>query len=162
MANKTIVSAAPRSWKRTILTPKELAVRVAFMKAIRYVRRVKADPEMRAWYIQANGGNRSVTRTAFNDMMFGPELSDLRMEGYDGGGGQNLVVKAEDNFRVWRVVFALYAADGSLLETGEAVCRYVFHWVYTTQKTNPLLQGMKIRVIAWDLPGNEAVLKRVL
>jgi hypothetical protein len=68
--------------------------------------------------------------------------------------GQTIRVCAEDTVKVTRVVVTLLKADGQVLIEGEATSDAIgWWWTFTTEQ----IEAIRIRVRAWDLPGNEAM-----
>jgi hypothetical protein len=65
-----------------------------------------------------------------------------------------------DDFRVITVRVEIYAANGTLLETGDAEQNTNgIDWSYTATQANNPLAGSKIKAIATDVPGNEGILE---
>jgi hypothetical protein len=64
-----------------------------------------------------------------------------------------------DDFRVTGVQVEIQAANGTLLEKGNAVQQVNgVDWTYTATQANNLLTGSKINAIATDVPGNTGTL----
>ena len=77
--------------------------------------------------------------------------------------GDKIVTRAVDDFRVTEVRVEISAANGTLLEAGNAVQNSNgIDWTYTTTQANNALVGTKIKVIATDVPGNEGTLEVIL
>ena len=70
------------------------------------------------------------------------------------------MVRAVDDFRVTGVQVEIYAANGTLLEKGNAVQQVNgIDWTYTATQANSPLAGSKIKAIATDVPGNQGTLE---
>ena len=70
-----------------------------------------------------------------------------------------IAVRAIDDFRVVSVRVEIYAANGTLLEQGNAEqSTNGLDWTYTATQANSPLAGTKITAIAIDVPGNEGIL----
>jgi hypothetical protein len=160
---KSYITSLPKTRENTLLTERQVEVRKNFQRAMLYARTSNANPALMAEYAAGRREGQTAMNVAFLDAFKGPELSDLRTDGYKGEAGQRIEVQAMDNFRVKSVKFVLIAANGSQLEEGEAVkADNGFQWVYTTQVANPSLPGTIIMVTAADLPNNLARLEAIL
>lgn len=138
-------------------------VRFRFRLAVIYAKKALANPELADAYAARVRGNQSAFNVAFKDAYFGPQLSNLRTEAYTGQPGQPILVQAVDNFRVTLVKVKIFAADGQLLEEGQAVeDENGYDWLYTTKLANPKVIGSKILVTAEDLPKNSSTLDATL
>lgn len=138
-------------------------VRFKFRLAVIYAKKALTNPDLAEAYAAKARGNQSAFNVAFKDAYYGPELSKLRTDGYTGQAGEPIVVQAVDNFRVTFVKVRILAADGQLLEEGQAVeDENGYDWIYTTKVANPVLAGSKIQVIAEDVPKNSTSLESIL
>jgi hypothetical protein len=82
---------------------------------------------------------------------------------YTGVIGSTIKIRAVDDFRVTGVQVEIYAANGTLLEKGNAEQQVNgVDWIYTATQANNLLTGSKINAIATDVPGNEGALEITL
>ena len=95
-----------------------------------------------------------------------PIVKRIDTRHYKGAGGDRIVTRAVDDFRVTGVRVEIYATDGTLLEAGNAVQDLNgIDWTYTATRPNPApagLAGCKIKAIASDVPGNEGSLEVTL
>lgn len=145
------------------LTPKQLAHRERFAKAIVYARKCMENPQVMERYAAVIRGNQNAFNVAMKDAMVPPLLSNLQTEAYTGAAGQPISVEAIDNFRVVSVEFKLISSDGTLLESGQATQdENGFGWIYTSQVSNPQIAGTTILVKAMDLPKNSSELVQAL
>ena len=97
---------------------------------------------------------------ALEDFLSPPVVKLINTRNYKGAGGDTIVIRAVDDFRVTGVRVEIYAADGKLLEAGNAdQDTNGIDWTYTATETNPGPAGSKIRAIATDVPGNEGTLE---
>lgn len=161
---KSMIAGLPKPFEvKEEFKAKKLENQRKFNLAVIYAKKALQNPDLKADYAAARRGNQSAFNVAFLDKYFAPELSELRTEEYTGLAGQSLFVQAIDNFRVTKVVFTLFAADGSKLEEGEAVMdENGFDWIYTTQVDNPSPAGTIIRVTAEDIPKSKSILEGLI
>jgi hypothetical protein len=100
----------------------------------------------------------SVYRTALADFAKPPRLLTVEVDSYHGQVGEHLRVQAHKPCGVTSVKVQVLAADGQVLEEGEAGLIGDDWWVYKTQQTHPVAAVQQLRVLAQDRPGNEAEL----
>ncbi|MBL7769307.1 MAG: hypothetical protein JNK20_10045 [Flavipsychrobacter sp.] len=161
--DQSIIAGLPKARKEKSNSEKVMAVKRKFALAIIYGKKAIANPELKAAYQAIAKKNQTAFNAAVLDALKGPELADLRTDGYSGAAGHSLIVQATDNFRVTKVSFGLFTLDGSLLEEGDAVMdENGFDWIYTTQSEIPSPTGTIIRVTAEDLPKNRTQLEAVI
>jgi hypothetical protein len=95
-----------------------------------------------------------------------PVVKRIDTREYKGAAGDRIVARAVDDFRVTGVRVEIYAADGTLLEAGNAAQNINgIDWNYTATQANPApagLTGSRIKAIAFDVPGNEGSLEVTL
>lgn len=151
-----IGKAKAKKGKRYKFTPKQLNVQGRFADATDYASEVKADPDMVAAYMAVAKPGQNANNLAIRDFYNAPEIHALKADGYTGKAGQEIMVRATDDFRVYQVVVSIYAASGTLIEEGNAVQgRNGVSWTYTTTKNNTGYRGGKVKAMAEDLPGNQ-------
>jgi len=98
--------------------------------------------------------------TAYNlaivDCLGAPKVLEINVDNWTGKIGQSIRVKARDNVMVARVTIMIRAADGNLLEAGEAVESEEgsVWWNYTTQALATMTPFPIVEATAQDLPGN--------
>ena len=161
--DQSIIAGLPKPRKEKSNSEKHMAVKRKFSLAVIYGKKAIANPELKAEYQAIAKKNQSAYNAAVLDALKGPELADLRTDGYSGSAGHSLTVQATDNFRVTKVSFGLFAPDGSLLEEGDAIMdENGFDWIYTTQSEISSPTGTIIRVTAEDLPKNRTQLEAVI
>ena len=100
---------------------------------------------------------------AVEDFLSSPVVKTIGTGNYTGAIGSQITVRAMDDFRVTGVQLEIRAANGTLLEKGNAV-QHVngVDWTYTATQANNPLTGSKIKAIATDVPGNEGTLEITL
>ena len=161
--NQSILAGLPKPRKERSDTEKTKAIKRKFSLAVIYGKKAIASPELKAAYQAIAKKNQSAYNAAMLDALKGPELTNLRTDGYSGAAGQSLIVQATDNFRVTKVSFGLFAPNGSLLEEGDAIMDdNGFDWIYTTKSEIPSPAGTLIRISAEDIPKNRTILEVVV
>ena len=94
------------------------------------------------------------------DYLTAPKVISINRRDYNGAIGSKINITALDDFRVVRVIAEIYGANGSLIETGDAVLDdNKTGWIYTATQVNNPLAGSKIKAIAIDVPKNEGTLE---
>lgn len=160
--DKTIIAQLPKKGEKAA-SGIQAALKVKFKLAVLYAKKAILNAELKQQYAAAAQGNQTAFNVAFKDAYFGPELSDLRTDAYTGAPGQTIVVQAIDNFLIAAVKLSLYKPDGILIEEGElSADDNGRDWRYTTQQANDAVTGTIVRITAYDLPKNKAVLEAVL
>jgi len=163
-AGKTILSKAKKKkGKNYKFTQSQLDVQEKFADATAYANSVKADPDMTAAYLAVAKPGQNAHNLAIRDFYNAPEIHHITAEGYNGKAGQQLVVRATDDFRVYRVTVTIISAEGELIEEGSAILgRNGVDWYYTTKVDHPGFKGSIVRAMAEDLPGNKTAVEGVL
>lgn len=163
-AGKTVVAKAPRS-RTGEPTPEQAVAQENFLMASRYAKSVMTgqDPGIREAYAKALRPRQNVYSRALEDFISPPVVKSITKTNYTGAIGDKVKVRALDDFRVTGVIVEIHAANGSLLERGNAVQDVNgLDWIYTATQANNLLTGSKIKAIATDVPGNEGTLEITL
>lgn len=161
---KTVVAKAPGKRKGDP-TPAQAETQERFLLASRYARAViqNQDKGMAEAYAAVLKPRQNVYSRALEDFMTPPVVKSINTRNYKGTIGDKIVVRAIDDFRVVSVRVEIYAANGTLLETGNAGQDVNgLDWIYTTTQANNLLAGSKIIAIATDVPNNEGTLNVIL
>jgi hypothetical protein len=161
---KTVVAKAPRGRKGKS-TPAQAETQEKFLLASRYARTVinNQDKSMAEAYAKVLKPRQNVYSRALEDCMSPPVVKKINARNYKGTVGDKIAIRAVDDFRVVSVRVEIYAANGTLLETGNAEQNANgLDFTYTTTQPNNLLAGSKIIAIATDVPGNEGTLEVTL
>ncbi len=163
-AGKTVVAKAPRSPKGD---PSELQMeaREKFLIASKYARAIKENPDqtMAEAYEKALRPRQNIYSRAMEDCLTAPTVKNINTRAYHGVIGDKISVKAVDDFRVVDVQVYIYAANGTLLETGFAEADQTgINWNYLVTQVNGVTAGSRIVAIATDIPGNEGLLEVIL
>jgi hypothetical protein len=156
---KTVVAKAPKSRKGDP-TPDQAKTQEKFLLASRYAKAILKDKDMADGYATALRPRQNVYSRALEDFVAPPRVLSFNIRGYSGTVGDQITVRALDDFRVATVLLEIYATDGSLLEQGNAaLAANGIDWAYTAIQANNLLAGSRIKAIAIDVPGNEGILE---
>jgi hypothetical protein len=161
---KTVVAKAPKP-RTGDPTPAQAEVQEKFMIASRYAKAVFENPDqgLAEAYTKALRPRQNVYSRALEDFLSSPVVKSIDTRNYSGAVGDKIFVRALDDFRVTAVQLNIYAADGSLLESGNAVQQLNgIDWTYTVTQVNNLLGGTTVKAIATDVPGNEGTLELIL
>ena len=161
---KTVVAKAPRP-RTGEPTAAQLKTQEKFLLGSRYAKAIATggDPALLDGYQAVLKPRQNVYSRAMEDFMSAPEVVSITTRTYKGAVGDQLVIRAKDDFRVTSVRVEIYAADGVLLEEGDAQPNVNgLDWTYTAAQANNLLAGTIIKAIATDVPGNEGTLESIL
>ena len=148
---------ANRPTKRSVLTPSQELAKSKFMRAVLYAKKQVADPVTKAAYQPGpNSRYTSAYAAAVADYLKVPEIQDVNTLGYQGVVGNEIVVRATDNFKVVSVHVAVFTTDGSLLEQGDALLNddTIDEFIFKATVANAQLAGTKLLVTVRDKPGN--------
>lgn len=157
---KTVVAKAPKRRKGKP-TSQQAETQERFLLASRYARGIVKSPDkgMAEAYAAVLKPRQNVYSRALEDYISPPVVKSINTRNYKGAIGDKIAVRAIDDFRVVSVRVEIYAADGTLLEEGNAEQNANgLDWTYTATQANNLLAGSKIKAIATDVPGNEGIL----
>jgi hypothetical protein len=151
---ETIVSAAPGPTQLPA-SDKQRAHRQRFFAAQCYAAAQLQDPAARALYATGiDDRRRSARVVAIADYMNAPCIVAVDLSGCRGGRGDTIRVAATDDFAVTAVTLHLETAEGALLEEGAATPLPGGDWTYTLHATHAPTPGRRLRVRAYDRPGN--------
>src|SRR5258708_7262345 len=161
---KTIVAKAPKSRSGQPTQP-QAQVQERFLLASRYAKAVLAGQVqgMEDAYAAALRPRQNVYSRALEDFLTPPVVKSIDTRNYKGIAGDKITVRAVDDFRVTGVQVQITAANGTLLEQGNAQLQpNGIDFIYTATLANNQLAGSKIKAIATDVPGNEGTLEVTL
>ena len=161
-AGKTVISRSPKP--RTLApTAAQLQIQGKFKLAAAYAKTVMLDPVRKDAYKAMAKPGQSAFNVAFSDYFKAPTISAIDTASYTGLVGDLIKIKSTDGFKVVAVKVKIEHADGSLIETGNAVLATDGSgWKYTATQANAVLAGTKVIVTASDTPGNETVQTKTL
>jgi len=151
---KTIVGKVP-DMSEIERTGKQKAVTRKFQEAVIYAKAAIADDSLKEAYKEKTRDGQTAYNVAIADFFNAPDIEEIDLSGYTGKAGEQIVVRATDDFKVAQVTVAIYTSDGTLVEKGEATLgTNGVDWTYQTTVTSGQVTGDKIVVQASDLPGN--------
>ena len=148
----------PRKSKST----KRKAANERFKEANDWAKNILRLPGMKALYAKGISDKLSNAHTvAVSDYMQAPKIHYINLKKHAGAIGDQISIKATDNFQVTTVEVKITNAKGILLEKGQATRygRKPAMWAYLLTVANPDLPGTVIKVIARDRPGNMVTLE---
>jgi hypothetical protein len=159
--DKTIIAKMPKKRGETVLTAQQESIREKFASAAVYAQTAMSSEALSKEYRKKANVNRTAANVAARDYLKPPRVKDIDTENYTGAVGSVIAIRAIDDFRVARLHVKISAADGTLIEQGEAVQQPINKslWDYTTQQNNANVAGTKIMATAFDLPGNKGTLE---
>jgi hypothetical protein len=161
---KTVVAKSPKR-RSGEPGPEQVARQEKFLIASRYAKGIttSTDQTMAEAYASALRPRQNVYSRALEDFISPPVVKLIDLRNYSGTIGDKIITRAIDDFRVTGVRVEIYGANGSLLETGNAVQNINgIDWTYTATQVNNLLAGTTVKAIATDVPGNEGTLEVTL
>lgn len=154
-SNQTVISKRPRRPENLVYTEKQILVKQKFREAVLYAKGVLSTPDLMAIYQPFTKPGISVYNLALADYCKAPEISLVDAANYQGQIGDQIRVKAIDNFAVTEVKVSIYDATDVLIESGLAtLSANNIDWIYASTVLNSNLSGTKITAEAKDTPGN--------
>ena len=162
---KTIAAKAPKRRRSAILSPSQQELQLRFRLASRYAKAITTsqDRSKADAYALVLKSRQNVYSRAVEDFLSLPEVLSIDTRKYTGRIGDRIVIRAIDDYRVTGVLVEITSANGTLLESGNAVQdENGIDWNYPATQANGLLSGSKIRAIATDVPRNEGTLEITL
>lgn len=161
---KTIVARVPKERKGEP-TQSQAEIQEKFLLATKYAKAVLAGQVvgMKDAYAGVLRPRQNIYSRALEDFMSSPVVKSIDTRNYKGVVGDKLTIRAFDDYRVTGVQVQITAANGTLLEQGNAqVQPNGLDYTYTATLANAQLAGSKIKAIATDVPGNEGSLEVTL
>ena len=119
-----------------------------------------ADPDAKAIYEDAaKGKGVPAFSLMVGDFFHAPFVDDVIMDTFAGHIGDDIVIRAHDDFAVKDVKVAITNANGQAIESGAATETppESGRWVYKATAAIPVGTAFKIVVTAEDLPGHKGV-----
>ena len=151
-SGKTIIANKPEFDENREFTEPQIAQQEAFKKAIGYARGAKTQPV----YVElAKGTDASAYNLAMKDWFSQPEILEVNTDGWTGGIGHTIRIRAQEEIQVTRVRVTIHQ-DGNVLEVGEATPSETdgLLWTYVTTTDLMGTPGLQLDANAFDLPGN--------
>lgn len=139
-------------------TESQMTQRERFRQAALYGKMVLADPETKVLYEEAaKAKGKPVFSLIVADFFNAPSVDEVDLTAYTGAVGDNILVRASDDFDVTGVKVSLTNSEGASIESGEAVETPAGsgRWVYTATAAVPTGTTVRIAVTATDRPGGK-------
>lgn len=131
-----------------------------FLLASRYAKAILEDADMAAGYAAVVRPRQSAYSRAMEDFRNAPKVTRIDTRSYAGAAGDAIIIRAKDDFRVTGVFVEIRAANGSLVEKGQALpMPNGLDWQYKSTQSLAAVAGATIIAMAMDVPGNEGVLE---
>ena len=140
------------------VTEAQAAARERFRQAALYGKMVMADAETKAIYEEAaRAKGQPVFSLTVADFFRAPSVDEVDLAGYVGQVGDEIVVRASDDFDVEGVSVSLTDGEGNAIESGEAVETPAEsgRWVYAATVAVGTGTTVRIEVTATDRLGGE-------
>jgi len=151
---KTFISKRPKK-QEVSDSEDQVAVKERFKEGVLYAKAVVADPVRKAVYQAKSHALLSAYNLALADYYKAPEIKSINTEGYTGRSGDEIAIRAIDDFKVDKVHVTIKGSDNVEIENGLAVVGpNGIDWLYMSTEDNPTPSGSKVIVKASDLPGN--------
>ncbi len=149
---KTIVALSPAVTEDRVFNDAQLAQQEAFRQATQYGVVAKDNP---VYVNLARQSDATAYNLAIADWFGKPEVLDINTDGWTGGIGHNIRIKATDDTGVTSVRVVIHQ-DGNILEQGEAVRSQTDGLLWTSATTTNLMgtPNLQLDANAYDLPGN--------
>ena len=136
-------------------TAKQVAVKEKFLAATEYARRILMNPYYRELYSARGAGMKTGYNVAVGDYFKPPKVTAINPSAYHGNAGDEIRVKAIDDFKVIRVHVTLRDMANAMLEFGDCVqTEDGSDWVYTVTADHTPIEGQQVKAVAYDIPGN--------
>lgn len=160
LEGETIIAPRPRRITDDNPTEGQKTVRERFRRGAAYARAIFADPVRKADYLRL-AGRRGVPPSRLfgfivQDYARPPEITAVDVADYRRAGGGAVRVYAADDGEVELVTVAIKAADGTVLEEGDAVAVDAF-WRFPNAVAAPAGEPVTIEATAIDRAGNRTV-----
>lgn len=151
-SGKTIIANKPAFDENREFTAPQKAQQDAFKKAIGYAKGAKTQP----MYVElAKGTDASAFNLAMADWFSHPEILEVNTDGWTGGIGHTIRIRAQEDIQVTSVRVVIHQ-DGNILEQGEAAPSETdgLLWTYVTTTNLMGTPNLQLDANAFDLPGN--------
>lgn len=156
--SQVVVTGKPKE-RTSEYSAAEKAHQQAFQQATIYGKSVLADPAVKAEYASAAKGGQSAYNVAVADYFYAPDITEIDVTEYTGKKGSTIELTVTDDFKVSKVKVSVFNGDGTLIEETLAVqdAANENKWLFTATVDNASIEGDRIEIKAYDLPGNETV-----
>lgn len=139
------------------LTPAQETHRSKFIRASYLAKSLLLDPMFGPQYLAKVSRGRTAYNVALTDCLTAPKIMEVSLKDYNGTIGDQIAVRATDDFMVTAVSLRILEADDNVIEEGMAALDNIgLDWVYVATVANSSA-GIKIEITVTDVPGNETV-----
>jgi hypothetical protein len=117
-----------------------------------------ADPDKKADYEKAaKAKGKPLFSLTVADFFNAPMVDDIDLSEYNGATGNQIVIRAHDDFKVTRLLVVVSDTNGADIESGEAeeTPPTSGRWVYTTASTVAQGTSVRVAVTVSDQPGGK-------
>lgn len=132
-------------------TTAQNGTRILFAEAHNYASQILEDPEYSEWYgVMAKlNGLRTAQLAAMKDYMSKPEIEMINTKNYRGNIGDVILIKPKMLLKIQCMEITIYASDGSIIESGNAV-KSELNWKFKATALNATPGESEIVVVAYD------------
>ncbi|MGA3012621.1 MAG: hypothetical protein ABSD71_01170 [Bacteroidales bacterium] len=157
-SGKSVMAKRP-DCSKVVKSPAQLENQKRFVKAVKYSKAVKNDPQQSECYSEKKKKTKykDVYHAAMSDYMTKPKVQKVNLTTYRGQQGNVIWISAWDKFRVETVNVMILNNKGQLIEKGPAVARMYSgnrEWDYIATVENVDFKSCRILVRVKDRPGN--------
>lgn len=151
-SGRTILARKPISDPRPKFTGTQKSMRKIVRNAVTYA---EFACDQAIYRSKAVGSSNSAYLLAVADYLEKPTIQDIDLRDWGERLGQEIQIKARDNFMVLSVHLIIREGD-CILEEGEAVQSESEDelWIYTIKTNIAREPGLNLDAFAYDLPGN--------
>jgi len=126
-----------------------------FQEAVFYAKTSVTDPNIKSIYEDKATNGASAYNVAVADFFRAPNIEVVDLSKYSGKIGDQITIRATDDFKVVELSVSIHNVDGTEVEHGHAtLAANGMDWNYVATAENTSLAGDRIVVRASDLPGN--------
>jgi hypothetical protein len=161
---RTLLGTKPEA--SLIVSDKQKAQRQQFAQASRFAKGILLNDEAKKEYAELAKTDEFLTpySAAVADFLNNPEITLVDITGYTGKAGDKIIARTGDDFKIISMKVSLQQADGSVIESGDAVSNGAsrLEWGYTAIQNVAALTGLKVVITAQDRPGHIATSEKVV
>ena len=155
---RTIISKVKTKRDKEVFSEKQELTKERFKEAVIYAKGVVKDEILCDFYRPFEKGGCRIYNLAMADFCKPPQVKSINVTSYQGNIGDNLIIRACDNFKVVGVEVTIKKPNGCLLEGAAAIlAANEADWMYTATAVNKDVVGTIITVKVTDTPGNITV-----
>ena len=156
----TILAKAPVSNQNLLKNEAMERNMLRFKQASGYAKKAMNDPELKQVYRSKCKDRQNAFARAVQDYYGAPNIGEIDLSNYTGEADSFIRVYATDDFRVTRVQVSIENRQHESVEAGPAEREgNTDWWKFIAAVPNPLPEGGKVTVSAYDLPGNETTME---